>query len=161
MTIIHFLPIILAAIYGIAKAAAERVVDFYSWSNSVFAFKHHKDTTVDDLRKESPRFTHPREVSWARKDTGSRFMQKLKHTVLVGTTDLWHFADLICALVAFVLIPASFILAPPVTTILFPILMLGSWVAYAISFHLFYHKFFYFDKELRNFDLNEGNIQNN
>lgn len=153
MTIIHFLPLILAALYGISKAAAERVVDFYSWSNSIFAFKYHKHTTVDDLRKESPHFTHPREVSWARKDTGSKFMQKLKHTILVGTTDLWHAADTLCAAIAFVLIPLSFIFAPPVTPILFPILMLASWVMYAIAFHLFYHKFFFFPSDFRTADL--------
>lgn len=167
MELIHFIIPALAIIYGIIKAASERVVDFYSWTNSIFAFKYHKDTTVDDLRQIEPKFTHPREVSWARKDAGSKFMQKLKHTVLVGITDLWHFADTVTALIAFILIPITILFTPELNTFQYLALFVGSWVAYAASFHLFYHKFLYFAREHRTADLttnennlNESNIQN-
>lgn len=145
MDITHFLIPLCGIIIAIARAAGEKVVDFFQWNTSVFASKYPVNVTVEDLRKEEPKFTHPREVSWARKHTGSKFMQKLKSTILVGFTDLWHFADLITMLIAYLAIPTLVLLVPAIPTWNFLLLLVGTWIAYSITFHLFYHKFFYFD----------------
>jgi hypothetical protein len=155
MTILHLLLPVLAILIGIAKASAERVVDFFSWNNSIFASKYPSNVTVDDLRKESPKFTHPREVSWKRKHTGPRWLQKLKSTVLVGTTDLWHFGDTVTALIAFIGIPLTVFFVDWTNLPQLVILLVGSWVAYAFTFHLFYHKFLYVDANAKLLDKDQ------
>lgn len=145
MTIAHIVILLIAALVGVARAAAERVVDFFSWNNSIFANKYPLTITVEDLRNEAPKFTHPREVSWKRKHTGSPIVQKLLSTVLVGFTDLWHFGDWFTALAAFILIPLTIVTAPALPIWATSLLALGAWASYAVIFHLFYHKFFYQD----------------
>lgn len=143
MTIIHFLIPLLAALTGIAQAAAERVVDFFSWNNSIFASKYPTSVTVEDLRNERPKFTHPREVSWLRKYFGPKWLQRLRPTVLVGTTDLWHAGDTFTSLVAFVGIPLAVYFLNWTSPLQFILVLIGSWATYSLTFHLFYHKFFY------------------
>jgi len=145
MTILHISLMLIAALIGVVRAAGERVVDFFSWNHSIFARKYPKEVTVEDLRKETPKFSHPREVSWARKDVGPKWLQTLKHTVLVGLTDLWHFADLATAFAAFILIPLLMITLSSVLWWQYAILLAGMWISYSVFFHLFYHKFFYND----------------
>lgn len=145
MTILHFLIPILATLVGIAQAAAERVVDFFSWNNSIFASKYPTNVTVEDLRKESPKFTHPREVSWERKHTGPRWLQTFKSTILVGTTDLWHFGDLVTAVATLVAIPALVYILDWDNPFQLAAILAGSWAVQSLAFHLFYHKFLYSD----------------
>jgi hypothetical protein len=155
MDILHLVPILIAAIMGIAKAASERVMDFFHWNNSIWALKYPHDITLEklwsavsvaggDKLESGAKFTHPREVSWVRKHAAkNKIIRKLTQTILVGTTDLWHFGDWVFSIGAFLAIPAILYFLPTTPLWLFATMMVAAYAIYAATFHIFFHKLFY------------------
>ena len=122
-----FFFIFASAICGVFKAIADRVSSYDLWVNSVFS------------EFEDDGFFGPKDITWERKYRyDSKIARYLFSTILVFTTDIWHFANF----VSFYHSVAVVVLAVYIGEE--NILWLISFPAVrTLTFHIFYHYILY------------------
>ena len=117
-----------ALIYGLAEAVEEITGDFTQWKTSIF-----RKFTEALNRYYLSSFFKSAQESYTRKDHLNKVINFLKHTILVGFTDIWHFSDLVKNFILFFLTPVT-LFGFKAMYITIPFYLLQT-----MSFHFNYH----------------------